>query len=188
MAAPSQSYRTEDARASTPSAAVVVKAHGATRAIDSTPETGATVQRSAMLDRKRANSTQDRVTQYMITPEQMLDAVADPQVRSLKTGAFLPADVVNLILQRSEIICDQPRPGRVIKAWTEGDASPALALVDRMGDELIKRAAAISLLDYRELFDTIRAMTPRRVADIGCGYAIFDLVSLAGVSPGYPSH
>lgn len=111
----------------------------------------------------------------MITFEQMLEAVDDPAIRDLKTGAFAEADVVNLILQRSEIIRDQHRPGKVVGAWVEGDLAPALALVQSMGDELIRRAAAIILMEYREIAEAIASLAPARVADIGCGYAMFDL-------------
>ncbi len=113
----------------------------------------------------------------MITFEQMLGALDAPQISSLETKMFEPSDVVNLILQRSEIIRDQPRPGKVVGAWSEGDASPALALVDRMGDTLIRRAASIIWLEYLELKPALDALArrPQSIADIGCGYAMFDL-------------
>lgn len=57
----------------------------------------------------------------------------------------------------------------------DNDSAPALALVDKMGDDLIRRAAAIILLEYREIKPVIDMISPRRVADIGCGYALFDL-------------
>ena len=111
----------------------------------------------------------------MISREQMLEATKDPLIIGLKTTAFSAKDVVNLILQRSEIIGDQPRPGRVVKAWETGDMAPALQLVEKMGDELIRRAAGIILREYREIKSMIDAVLPGRVADIGCGYAMFDL-------------
>lgn len=57
----------------------------------------------------------------------------------------------------------------------DNDSAPALALVDKMGDDLIRRAAAIILLEYREIKPVIDMIAPRRTADIGCGYALFDL-------------
>lgn len=113
----------------------------------------------------------------MITFEQMLAAADTPLIEGLDTGAFAPGDVANLILQRSEIIRDQRRPGKAIEAWTQGDIGPAMALVDRMGDTLIRRAAAIIWLEYQELKPVFAALhrSPQSIADIGCGYAIFDL-------------
>lgn len=52
----------------------------------------------------------------MITRQQMLEAADDPVIRALNVGAFAPEDVVNLILQRSEIIGDQKYPGKVVQA------------------------------------------------------------------------
>ena len=111
----------------------------------------------------------------MIEFDHMLDALAHPLIQDLKIGAFTEHDVVNLILQRSEIIRDQHRPGKVVGAWVDGDHAPALALVDKMGEELAKRAAAIILLEYLEIKDAIDVISPKSTADIGCGYALFDL-------------
>jgi hypothetical protein len=113
----------------------------------------------------------------MITFEQMLEAVDHAPIQGLDTVAFTPGDVVNIIMQRSEIINDQRRPGKTVEAWTQGDVGPAMALVDRMGDTLIRRAAAIIWLEYQEIKPALQelARRPSSVADIGCGYAIFDL-------------
>ncbi|MEM7644447.1 MAG: class I SAM-dependent methyltransferase [Pseudomonadota bacterium] len=111
----------------------------------------------------------------MITFDAILDATSDPRIRDLEIGAFEPADVVNLILQRSEIVRDRPRSGRLIRAWVDGDETPLRAVVDEMGDDLIRRAAAIIWLEYQEMKPILDTLSPRRVADIGCGYAVFDL-------------
>ena len=111
----------------------------------------------------------------MISFEEMIDATSDPKIASLDTSAFSHSDVVNIILQRSEIIRDQRRPGRIVNDWAEGDDKPALALVERMGDTLVRRAAAVIWREYIELKPTIDLLAPKSVADIGCGYAIFDL-------------
>ena len=111
----------------------------------------------------------------MITNQQMMEAVSLPLVAELSFDAFAPQDLVNLIMQRSEIIHDQPRSGRIIRAWSSGNAAPALALVHERGVELARRAAAIILLEYLEIRHVIEKANPRSVADIGCGYAMFDL-------------
>ncbi|MFP7569864.1 class I SAM-dependent methyltransferase [Marivita sp. S2033] len=111
----------------------------------------------------------------LITFEQTLDACDLDIIKSLDVTCFSTEDVVNLILQRSEIIRDQPRPGKVTKAWAEGDSGPALALVDKMRDDLIRRAASVIWLEYQEIKPAIDRLSPKSTADIGCGYAIFDL-------------
>ncbi|MFT7108300.1 MAG: hypothetical protein ACJAVT_002835 [Yoonia sp.] len=111
----------------------------------------------------------------MITFEELIEGETDPRILALNIDAFGPADVVNIILQRSEIIRDQRRPGKIINAWADGDDAPGLALVDKMGSVLVGRAAAVIWLEYLELKGTIEKIEPKSLADIGCGYAIFDL-------------
>jgi SAM-dependent methyltransferase len=104
------------------------------------------------------------------------EKAASPRIRALDTSALSKQDVLNLILQRSEIIEDQPKPGAYIKAWTRGEAGPLLQLIDEIGpDELIQRAAAFILLEYEELYPVLADNPPSTVTDIGCGYAFFDL-------------
>ncbi len=111
----------------------------------------------------------------MITSQQMMDATALPPVAELCFDAFSEQDLVNLIMQRSRIIFDQPRSGRITKAWSAGNTDPALSLVEKHGIELAKRAAAVIYLEYLQIRDTLQDLNPRSVADIGCGYAMFDL-------------
>ncbi|MCK8465169.1 class I SAM-dependent methyltransferase [Aliiroseovarius sp. S1339] len=111
----------------------------------------------------------------MITFEQLMQATTHPRVASLNTGAFSPDDIANIILQRSEILGDQRRPGQAIKAWSEGNEAPVREFVEKMGDTLVRRAAAIIWLEYLELKPTIDTLSPKSVADIGCGYSFFDL-------------
>lgn len=112
----------------------------------------------------------------MITFEQAMGAMDAPEVAGLTPANLDEQDMINLILQRSEIIRDQPRYNRYIKAWTQGDDAPLLDLIDRMGiDLLVHRAAAFIFLEYLELRPHLDKPAPRKVADIGCGYALFDL-------------
>ncbi|WP_377191386.1 hypothetical protein [Ruegeria meonggei] len=111
----------------------------------------------------------------MITNEQMMEAIELPNVAELSFEAFSQDDLINLIMQRSEILHDQPRSGRIIRAWSSGNAGPAKFLVEKHGTELARRAAAIIYLEYQEIRDTIDTIAPSSVADIGCGYAMFDL-------------
>ncbi|MFD2172617.1 class I SAM-dependent methyltransferase [Rhodobacter lacus] len=100
-----------------------------------------------------------------------------PEIRALDVSMFDRADFLNMLLQRSETLFDVPRAGRIIKAWSEGDEAPIAAQIDRLGDEIARRTAAVILGEYRAMQARIKDLNPRRVADIGCGYAIWDLLA-----------
>ena len=98
------------------------------------------------------------------------------RVADLDISVFSKDDVLNLILQRSEIISDCDNHNRYIKDWINGNDQSLHGLIDDMGaDMLVRRAAAFILLEYEELFDELSEMKPTAATDIGCGYAIFDL-------------
>ncbi|HMO08767.1 MAG TPA: class I SAM-dependent methyltransferase, partial [Paracoccaceae bacterium] len=100
---------------------------------------------------------------------------ARPEVAALDLSPLSTGDLVNLILQRSEVLFDRPRSGQVIRAWEAGDEGPMQAEVARLGIEVARRAAGVIHAEYRALAPVLHARQPRRVADIGCGYAFFDL-------------
>lgn len=112
----------------------------------------------------------------MITFDAAMKIIDDPAIADLNVSSLDDSDMVNLILQRSEIIRDQPRYNRYIKAWMQGDDTPMHDLIKEMGiKELTSRAAAFIYLEYLQLRPQFEAKTPRTAADIGCGYALFDL-------------
>lgn len=112
----------------------------------------------------------------MITFDQAMGAMDAPQITDLKTDTLDDNDVLNLILQRSEIIRDQEKYNRYIKAWTQGDDTPILELINTMSrDTLIRRAAAFIYLEFEQLRHIFDKKAPDYVADIGCGYALFDM-------------
>ena len=112
----------------------------------------------------------------MITFDQAMNALDRPEITDLKTTALSQNDVINLILQRSEIIRDQNNYNRYIKRWTQGNDAPLNELIDQMGaDLLIRRAAAFILCEYQEIKPHFETLAPTKIADIGCGYALFDL-------------
>ncbi|WP_415234517.1 SAM-dependent methyltransferase [Pseudorhodobacter sp.] len=100
---------------------------------------------------------------------------ADPVVAGLDVGCLDRGDLINLILQRSEVMYDRPRAGQVIRAWGGGDMAPMEAEIDRLGGQVARRAAGVIHAEYREIAPLLRDLAPKRVADIGCGYAFFDL-------------
>ncbi|WP_372837982.1 class I SAM-dependent methyltransferase [Phaeovulum sp.] len=105
-------------------------------------------------------------------------AALHPRVQALRFSALGQDDLINLILQRSEVLFDVPQAGKVIRAWNMGDMAPILDQVDRLGLDVARRAAGVILEEYLALEPLLRQLAPRRVADIGCGYALFDLFLL----------
>lgn len=100
---------------------------------------------------------------------------ADPAIAALDISCFDRGDMINLILQRSEVMFDRPRSGQVIRAWGAGDMAPMEVEIDRLGEAVARRAAGVIHAEYREIAPLLRELAPKRVADIGCGYAFFDL-------------
>ena len=112
----------------------------------------------------------------MITFEEAMTATEAEAITGLRTDALKRDDIVNLVLQRSEVIRDQPKYNRYIRDWMGGDSTPLLELIDRMGsDVIVRRAAAFIYLEYLQLRPIFEAKAPKSIADIGCGYAMFDL-------------
>ncbi len=105
----------------------------------------------------------------------VLGAAEDAVIRALDVSSFTRSDMVNLILQRSEVLADSPNGQSPIKSWMGGDSGPILSEVDRLGEEIARRAAGVILAEYRAMSETVMAAGPKRIADIGCGYAIWDL-------------
>ena len=110
-------------------------------------------------------------------------AARHPEVAALDVSALGPGDLANLILQRSEVLFDRPRPGEAIRAWEAGDEGPIARAVEEMGDEIARRAAGVIHVEYRTLRPRLAALAPGRVADIGCGYALFDLFLARDLNP-----
>ena len=96
-------------------------------------------------------------------------------VQALDLTVFDRSDLANLILQRSEVLYDVPRSGAVIRAWNSGDVGPLEAQVDRLGEEIARRAAGVIYAEYQALQGDLAGINPRHIADIGCGYGFFTL-------------
>jgi SAM-dependent methyltransferase len=111
-------------------------------------------------------------------------AAQDPAIAALDLGCLGEGDLLNLVLQRSEVLFDQPAPGRVVKAWNAGDDAPARAVVKALGHDIARRAAAVIRSEYLALEPLLRTLGPARIADIGCGYGFFDLFAARALGAG----
>lgn len=97
------------------------------------------------------------------------------EITSLDLSCLNCNDYLNLILQRSEVMFDIPRSGRIIKAWNNNDSGPIDAVVDKLGAKIAQRAAAVIYEEYLALEELLKELEPKRLADIGCGYGFFDI-------------
>ncbi|MCL4189628.1 MAG: class I SAM-dependent methyltransferase [Rhodobacteraceae bacterium] len=97
------------------------------------------------------------------------------EVAALDLSALGPGDLLNLVLQRSEVLAGLPRPGEIVRAWEAGDEGPIRGAVATLGEAIARRAAAAIHAEYLALRPRLVALAPARVADIGCGYGLFDL-------------
>ncbi len=103
-------------------------------------------------------------------PQEHMDAVADMDISMFSVG-----DVVNMILQRAQVIFDVPKGGQLIRAWTQGDEAPLLAVAEARPELLMQRTLAAIHMEYREMLPTLKKINPKRLSDIGCGYGFFDV-------------
>jgi SAM-dependent methyltransferase len=117
-------------------------------------------------------------TKPPLTTIQAIDIAIEAEsdvIRGLDMSMFSDEDLLNLILQRSEVLFDLPRSGRIIRAWNAGDERPIRECVQTYGEKIARRAAGVIHAEYRALAPILRPDPVKRVADIGCGYAFFDL-------------
>lgn len=104
-----------------------------------------------------------------------IDAAAMKAVEDMDISMFSTGDVVNMILQRAQIIFDVDRGGQLIRAWSDGDAQPLVEVAEARPELLIRRTLAAIYQEFDETLPTLRAIDPERIADIGCGYGFFDV-------------
>ncbi len=97
----------------------------------------------------------------------------------LDYSMFSRQDLRNIVLQRSEILHDVRSSGKVIRAWEQGDPALLDAVIADKSLHLAERAVEAIRDEFLHLEPLIAPLKPRRIADIGCGYAFFDLFAHA---------
>lgn len=99
-----------------------------------------------------------------------------PIITALDFSMMSDVDLANLALQRWDVLFDVPRfRVRVFGAWTQGNPAPLQDIVQEMGNEIAYRAAASVYAEYMRMKPFLEQIGPKTIADIGCGYALFDL-------------
>lgn len=111
------------------------------------------------------------------------EVAASSLVDELDLSMFSDRDILNTVLQRSEVLFDVLRGGSLVRQWSNGNPKALEAEVAARGLLLLKRAIAILYLEYEALKPVIAQISPNRVADIGCGYAFIDLFIARDFSP-----
>ena len=96
-------------------------------------------------------------------------------LESLDFSMFAERDIAQIALQRPEVMQDVRGHEEAIRAWLRRDDGPMLHIAHRYRLELVTRALAFVYMDYRELRPILQKLQPAKVADIGCGYGMFDL-------------
>ncbi|KMW56111.1 hypothetical protein AIOL_001063 [Candidatus Rhodobacter oscarellae] len=109
----------------------------------------------------------------------MITADRDIDPSSLNYNMLGQSDLVNIVLQRSEVLTGVKRPGDVIRQWIAGDETRLRAEVQSNGVVLAQRAARVIQTEFETLQPTLDELRPKKIADIGCGYGFFDLFAHA---------
>ncbi|MCG6901196.1 MAG: class I SAM-dependent methyltransferase [Rhodobacter sp.] len=101
--------------------------------------------------------------------------IPDPDAAELDFSMLSHDDLVNIVLQRSEVLSDVRQPAAVIRNWEAGDPARLDSVVQDKGRVLAERAANVIREEFEALMPVLDAIRPKSIADIGCGYAFFDL-------------
>ena len=91
---------------------------------------------------------------------------------TLDFSMFTDQDVANILLQRSEMASS----GQVIKDWMEGDAGPLLEDARTLRDDILNDSIRIAERECAFFLASTDTISPKRAADIGCGYAFASLL------------
>ncbi len=84
-------------------------------------------------------------------------------------------DLMNLVLQRSDVLGYNRSAYDLVRQWEAGNAAPLSEAVAANGPSYAREAARLIGAEFKALGGLLGRLAPRRLADIGCGYAIFDL-------------
>ena len=98
-----------------------------------------------------------------------------PTALALNYDMLGHGDLVNIVLQRSEVLSDVPQPNGVIRDWVAGDPTLMNQVVRSKGSVLAQRAAQVIHGEFEALCPVMDQIKPTYLADIGCGYAFFGL-------------
>ncbi len=130
------------------------------------PEPGCYI--SNMLERHKIDPT--RTSYLMPTPPEKDVTVNVPQ--NIDFSMFTDAEVGNIILQRSEVgsVKDE------INDWIAGDDTALVKYAREHKEHILQEAMAVACRECGFFLKGSDQINPTRIADIGCGYALADLI------------
>ncbi|MGH1464723.1 MAG: SAM-dependent methyltransferase [Cognatishimia sp.] len=103
---------------------------------------------------------------------------ADPiEPGKLDYTMFSTPDFVNIILQRSDVLKGVKDPGKLISQWSSGENRELQEIAEAQNVQLAQRAMVDICEEFDELAAHLAQSPPKSIADIGCGYAFFDLAA-----------
>lgn len=111
----------------------------------------------------------------MIDAKQFSEMVDSDTIQSLDISMFSHKDMVNSVLQRSEVLFDLDHPGLPIRQWSNGDPRLLNKEIDERGTLYLRRVISALYLEFQKLNPTLKTLPHERIADIGCGYGFIDL-------------
>lgn len=84
-------------------------------------------------------------------------------------------DLLNLVLQRSDVLGYNRPAFDKVRDWEAGEPAALEAAVAENGETYAREAARLIHAEFDRILGLLKRLQPRRIADIGCGYGIFDL-------------
>lgn len=96
-------------------------------------------------------------------------------MQPLDVSMFEMDDYVNIVLQRSEVLTQLGHGQAAIRHWQNGDPSAIRDVVAADPEAIAHLAAEVIHREFLALKGLLDRLSPTSIADIGCGYAIFDL-------------
>lgn len=101
------------------------------------------------------------------------------EVSDLDFSMLSEVDLLNIALQRSEVLSDEKRPNDMIREWSAGQEARLRQAVSDRGMIFAQRAMRTIQIEFEQLQPVLDPLAPQHIADIGCGYAFFGLLAYA---------
>ncbi len=122
---------------------------------------------SLVCDLLQKHGINQEKTAHMIRKKPVIAPLEDADLSMFDDG-----DVANILLQRSELgnVSEQ------IRSWIDGDDAPLLDYAREHREQVLGAALQVAADACETFVSAVDADRPGRIADIGCGYALADLI------------
>lgn len=112
---------------------------------------------------------------HKITPAKAAHTVQKAKIiepiTDVDFSMFEDIDVLNLMLQRSEV----GNAGPEIRDWLAGNNAPLQKYAQKNRDQILNDALEVARQECEVFVEAIDSSKPKKIVDIGCGYAFGDL-------------